>query len=128
MGDFINGLDDGYDTVIGEGGVNLSGGQKQRISIARAICKRPEIYIFDDTFSALDYRTDINVRKNIAKETSGSTILIVSQRIVTVKNADRILVLNNGMIVASGKHSELLKDCELYREMAKLQEYGGDEE
>ncbi|MCI6025009.1 MAG: ABC transporter ATP-binding protein/permease [Methanomassiliicoccales archaeon] len=119
---------EGLDTKIEHLGANLSGGQKQRISIARAICKRPEIYIFDDTFSALDYRTDINVRKNIAKETSGSTILIVSQRIVTVKNADRILVLNNGMIVASGKHSELLKDCELYREMAKLQEYGGDEE
>ena len=116
---------DGLDTQIEHLGANLSGGQKQRISIARAICKRPEIYIFDDTFSALDYKTDLMVRRNIKKETSGATIIIVSQRIVTVEDADRIIVISDGRIVDSGTHKELLKSCELYREMAKLQEYEG---
>ena len=116
---------EGLDTIIEHLGANLSGGQKQRISIARAICKRPEIYIFDDTFSALDYKTDLMVRKNIKKETSGATIVIVSQRIVTVEDADRIIVISDGKIVDSGTHKELLKSCELYREMAKLQEYEG---
>ena len=118
-------LDDneGLDSKIEHLGANLSGGQKQRMSIARAICKRPEIYIFDDTFSALDYRTDVEVRRNIKKETAGSTILIVSQRIVTVADADRIIVISDGRIVDSGKHDELMKRCDLYREMAKLQEY-----
>ena len=116
---------EGLDTQIEHLGANLSGGQKQRISIARAICKRPEIYIFDDTFSALDYKTDLMVRRNIKKETSGATIIIVSQRIVTVEDADRIIVISDGKIVDSGTHKELLKSCELYREMAKLQEYEG---
>ncbi len=116
---------DGLDTVIEHLGANLSGGQKQRISIARAICKRPEIYIFDDTFSALDYKTDLLVRRNIKKGTEGATIVIVSQRIVTVEDADRIIVISDGRIVDSGTHKELLKSCELYREMAKLQEYEG---
>ncbi len=114
---------EGLDTRIEHLGANLSGGQKQRMSIARAICKRPEIYIFDDTFSALDYRTDVEVRRNIKKETAGSTILIVSQRIVTVADADKIIVISDGRIVDSGKHDELMKRCDLYREMAKLQEY-----
>ena len=113
----------GLDAKIEHLGANLSGGQKQRMSIARAICKRPEIYIFDDTFSALDYRTDVEVRRNIKKETAGSTILIVSQRIVTVVDADRIIVISDGRIIDSGTHSELMKRCDLYREMAKLQEY-----
>ena len=113
----------GLDSEIEHMGSNLSGGQKQRMSIARAICKKPEIYIFDDTFSALDYRTDAEVRRNIRKETSGSTILIVSQRIVTVADADRIIVISDGRIVASGKHSELMQSCDIYREMAALQEY-----
>ena len=95
------------------------------MSIARAICKRPEIYIFDDTFSALDYRTDVEVRRNIKREIAGSTILIVSQRIVTVKDADCIIVISDGKIVGSGTHEELLRDCQLYRDMAKLQEYEG---
>ena len=116
---------EGLDTVIDQMGANLSGGQKQRISIARAVCKRPEIYIFDDTFSALDYKTDLMVRRNIKKETSGATIIIVSQRIVTVEDADRIIVISDGRIVDSGTHKELLRSCELYREMAKLQEYEG---
>ena len=113
----------GLDSEIEHMGSNLSGGQRQRISIARAICKKPEIYIFDDTFSALDYRTDAEVRRNIRKETSGSTILIVSQRIVTIADADRIIVISDGRIVASGKHSELMQSCDIYREMAALQEY-----
>jgi len=116
---------DGLDTVIEHLGANLSGGQKQRMSIARAICKKPEIYIFDDTFSALDYRTDVEVRRNIKKEIAGSTILIVSQRIVTVEDADKIIVISDGKIIDTGTHKELLKKCELYREMAKLQEYEG---
>ena len=115
----------GLDTEIEHLGANLSGGQKQRMSIARAICKRPEIYIFDDTFSALDYRTDVEVRRNIKREIAGSTILIVSQRIVTVKDADCIIVISDGKIVGSGTHEELLRDCQLYRDMAKLQEYEG---
>ena len=114
---------DGLDTEIEHLGANLSGGQKQRMSIARAICKRPEIYIFDDTFSALDYRTDVEVRRNIKKETAGSTILIVSQRIVTVVDADKIIVISDGKMIDSGTHDELMKRCDLYREMAKLQEY-----
>ena len=113
----------GLDAKIEHLGANLSGGQKQRMSIARAICKRPEIYIFDDTFSALDYRTDVEVRRNIKKETAGSTILIVSQRIVTVVDADKIIVISDGKMVDSGTHDELMKRCDLYREMAKLQEY-----
>ena len=119
---YLKGLK-GLDTEIEHLGANLSGGQKQRMSIARAICKRPEIYIFDDTFSALDYRTDITVRRNIKRETSGSTIVIVSQRIVTVADADNIIVVSDGRIIGSGKHDELMRTCELYREMAKLQEY-----
>ena len=114
---------DGLDTKIEHLGANLSGGQKQRMSIARAICKRPEIYIFDDTFSALDYRTDVEVRRNIRKEIAGSTILIVSQRIVTVVDADKIIVISDGKMIDSGTHDELMKRCDLYREMAKLQEY-----
>ena len=113
----------GLDAKIEHLGANLSGGQKQRMSIARAICKRPEIYIFDDTFSALDYRTDVEVRRNIKKETAGSTILIVSQRIVTVVDADKIIVISDGKMVDSGTHDELMTRCDLYREMAKLQEY-----
>ena len=114
---------EGLDTMIEHLGANLSGGQKQRMSIARAICKKPEIYIFDDTFSALDYKTDATVRRNLKEETDGATIVIVSQRIVTVADADRIIVLSDGKMIASGTHRELMKDCELYREMAKLQEY-----
>ncbi|AMK14185.1 ABC transporter ATP-binding/permease protein [methanogenic archaeon mixed culture ISO4-G1] len=112
---------DGMSTKIEQMGANLSGGQKQRLSIARAVCKKPEIYIFDDTFSALDFKTDVNVRRNLRKETSGSTIIIVSQRIGTIADADRIIVLSDGRIVGNGKHDELLRTCEIYREMAKIQ-------
>ncbi|MBO5547590.1 MAG: ABC transporter ATP-binding protein, partial [Candidatus Methanomethylophilaceae archaeon] len=114
---------EGLDTVVEQMGSNLSGGQRQRISIARAVCKRPEIYIFDDTFSALDFKTDAQVRRNLKKETSGSTILIVSQRIGTIADADRIIVLSDGKMVGNGKHEQLLKDCDIYREMARIQDY-----
>ncbi len=114
---------DGLDTVINQRGANLSGGQKQRMSIARAVCKRPGIYIFDDTFSALDFKTDAQVRRNLSKETKGAAVVIVSQRIGTIANADRIIVLADGMMVGCGTHNELLKDCEIYRRMAEIQEY-----
>jgi ATP-binding cassette subfamily B protein len=116
---------EGLDTVIEQMGANLSGGQKQRVSIARAVCKKPEIYLFDDTFSALDFKTDAQVRKNLRKETENATIMIVSQRISTIADADRIIVLSDGQIVGNGKHDELMRDCEIYREMAKIQEYTG---
>jgi ATP-binding cassette subfamily B protein len=114
----------GLDTVVEQMGANLSGGQKQRISIARAVCKRPEIYIFDDTFSALDFKTDAKVRRNLKKETSGSTILIVSQRLSTIADADRIIVLSDGKMVGNGTHAELMASCPIYQEMARIQDFG----
>jgi ATP-binding cassette subfamily B protein len=119
---------EGLDTVIDQMGANLSGGQKQRISIARAVCKRPEIFLFDDTFSALDFKTDAQVRKNLRKATKDATMIIVSQRINTIADADRIIVLSDGRIVGNGKHEDLMKSCEIYREMAKIQEFTEAEE
>jgi len=115
---------DGLDTVIEQLGANLSGGQKQRISIARAVCKRPEIYIFDDTFSALDFKTDLKVRSNLKRFTADATTIIVSQRISTIADADKIIVISDGEIVGAGKHDELMKGCDIYKEMAKIQEFG----
>jgi len=112
---------EGLDTQIQQRGANLSGGQKQRVSIARAVCKRPEIYIFDDTFSALDFSTDAQVRRNLAETTEGSVSIIVSQRIGTVSDADRIVVIADGRMAGQGTHSELLENCPIYREMAELQ-------
>ncbi len=119
--DFIEKMDDGYQTHISQGGTNVSGGQKQRISIARAIARNPEIYIFDDSFSALDYKTDSIVRKELKKYTNGATILIVAQRIGTIMNADKIIVLDEGKIVGMGKHKELLQICEVYKQIALSQ-------
>ncbi|MBR6214130.1 MAG: ABC transporter ATP-binding protein [Candidatus Methanomethylophilaceae archaeon] len=115
---------EGLDTVIEQLGANLSGGQKQRISIARAVCKKPEIYIFDDTFSALDFKTDLKVRGNLKRITDKATTVIVSQRISTIADADRIIVISDGRIVGSGRHDELMRDCDIYKEMAKIQEFG----
>ena len=115
---------EGLDTVIEQLGANLSGGQKQRISIARAVCKKPEIYIFDDTFSALDFKTDLKVRSNLKRITDKATTVIVSQRISTIADADRIIVISDGRIVGSGRHDELMRDCDIYKEMAKIQEFG----
>ena len=118
---FVNKLPDTINYDLAQSGTNLSGGQKQRIAIARAIAKNPEIYIFDDSFSALDYKTDANLRKNLKKYTKDATSLIVSQRIGTIKNADKILVLDEGKLVGMGTHQELLQNCKVYKEIALSQ-------
>lgn len=119
--DFIEKLENGYDGMVAQGGTNFSGGQKQRLSIARAIARKPEFYIFDDSFSALDYKTDRMLRSKLKEETKGITTLIVAQRIGTIKDADKILVIKDGKIVGSGKHEELLKNCDEYKEIALSQ-------
>lgn len=129
---FVGNLPNQLDATIAEGGTNLSGGQKQRLSIARALVRKPEILIFDDSFSALDYKTDKELRKQIATQLKGTTCIIVAQRIGTIRNADQILVLDDGQIVGHGKHEELLKTCSVYQEIALSQlskeelEKGGD--
>jgi len=110
-----------YESDIEQGGVNLYGGQKQRISIARAIVRRPKIYIFDDSFSALDFRTDSNLRKALKANVNDATVFIVAQRIGTIMDADKIIVLQEGRIVGYGKHKDLLKSCDVYREIAYSQ-------
>lgn len=117
--DFVDTI--GYDGAVAQGGANLSGGQKQRLAIARAVCRKPEIYIFDDSFSALDYRTDRVLRQTLKQETAGITSLIVAQRIGTIRDADLILVLDDGKVVGQGTHPELLKSCEVYRQIALSQ-------
>ena len=119
--EFVEKNEEQYGRMVSEGGTNLSGGQKQRISIARAVCRRPEIYIFDDSFSALDYRTDRTLRTALKKETAGVTSLIVAQRIGTIMDADKIIVLDNGRVAGIGRHRDLLNDCEVYREIAYSQ-------
>ena len=119
--EFIEKMEDKYNSSISRSGTNISGGQKQRRSIARAIARDPEIYIFDDTFSALDYKTDTTLRKELKKHTKDATTLIVAQRIGTIKNADKIIVLNEGKIVGQGTHKELLKTCDVYKEIALSQ-------
>ena len=119
--EFIDSLDDKYETYVEQGGVNFSGGQKQRISIARSLVRKPKIYIFDDSFSALDFKTDANLRKAMKEQVKDSTVLIVAQRIGTIMDADKIIVLQEGKMVGYGKHKELLKDCKVYREIALSQ-------
>ena len=119
--EFVSKMEEAYDSHIARGGTNVSGGQKQRLSIARAIARRPEIYIFDDTFSALDYKTDLTLRKELKKYTKDSTCLIVAQRIGTIMNADKIIVLDKGECVGVGTHKELLKNCDVYKEIALSQ-------
>lgn len=119
--EFVKGLENGYGSEISQNGTNLSGGQKQRLSIARAICKSPEIYIFDDTFSALDYRTDMVLRKELKRKIEGATSIIVAQRVGTIMDADRIIVLDGGRIAGMGRHEELLRDCPLYLEIVRSQ-------
>lgn len=114
-------MGEGYDSYIAQGGGNLSGGQKQRLSIARAVCRHPEIFIFDDSFSALDYRTDRALRSALKKECADATKIIVAQRIGTIRDADKIIVLENGTIAGMGKHDELMKNCEVYRQIAYSQ-------
>jgi len=119
--DFVSELADGLDTQIAEGGSNFSGGQKQRLAIARAVVRRPDIYIFDDSFSALDFATDAKLRERIDKETTNATVLIVAQRVSTIMGADRIIVLNEGNIVGVGTHEELLKSSSVYYDIASSQ-------
>jgi ATP-binding cassette subfamily B protein len=119
--EFITTKEEGYNSPISQGGTNVSGGQKQRLSIARALLKRPKILLFDDSFSALDFKTDAALRRRLKQETGDSTMIIVGQRIATIKNADQILVLDEGNLVGIGKHRELMKSCQVYREIAQSQ-------
>lgn len=119
--EFIESKPDGYESPISQGGTNVSGGQKQRLSIARAIAKSPKVFLFDDSFSALDYKTDVVLRKALNEKISDATVIIVAQRISTILHADQIIVLDNGSIVGLGTHEELLESCETYREIAKSQ-------
>ena len=116
--DFVEKMDGAHKAAIAQGGTNISGGQKQRLAIARAVCRKPEILIFDDSFSALDYKTDRDLRSDLRKETNGVTCLIVAQRIGTIMQADQIIVLDEGKIVGKGTHRELLRDCAVYKEIA----------
>ena len=119
--EFVNKLPEGVDYMLTQGGTNLSGGQKQRLNIARAIARKPEIIVFDDSFSALDYKTDKNLRDALKQTLAGTTCVIVAQRISTIKDADVILVLDNGTAVGQGTHKQLLKDCKVYKEIALSQ-------
>ncbi|MEO7020621.1 MAG: ABC transporter ATP-binding protein [Ktedonobacteraceae bacterium] len=119
--EFISEMQDGFDSTIAQGGTNVSGGQKQRLSIARALVRRPEIYVFDDSFSALDFKTDARLRKALKHEISHSTVLIVAQRVSTVIEADQIIVLDEGRVAGIGNHRELMRTCEVYREIVASQ-------
>lgn len=119
--DFVEKMEGSYEAHVSQGGTNLSGGQKQRLSIARAIARRPEILIFDDSFSALDYKTDRKLRSELKKKSSGTTILIVAQRIGTIKDADKIIVLEAGRMAGMGTHDELMQTCDVYQEIAYSQ-------
>jgi ATP-binding cassette subfamily B protein len=119
--DFIKDSELGLEAAVAQGGSNFSGGQKQRLSIARALAKRPEIYIFDDSFSSLDYTTDAALRRALRRETNNATVLIVTQRISTITGSDQIVVLDHGEIVGIGRHKELLESCDVYREISQSQ-------
>ncbi len=120
-GDFVKSLPDKLDSYVAQGGTNFSGGQKQRLSIARAIVKNPQLYIFDDSFSALDFKTDANLRKALHKEKGDKAMIIIAQRVSTIKNADQIIVINEGQQVGIGKHEDLLKTCKTYKEIFESQ-------
>ena len=118
---FIDERPDGYDSVISQGGGNVSGGQKQRLAIARAVIKKPEIMIFDDSFSALDMKTDAALRKALEKNIADSVRIIVAQRVGTILNAEQIIVLDEGRIAGKGTHAELMKNCSIYQDIARSQ-------
>lgn len=120
-GEFIRSLPDGLDAFVAQGGTNFSGGQKQRLSIARALVKKPELYIFDDSFSALDFKTDAALRKALAEETKDAAVLIIAQRVSTIRNASQIVVLHEGQMAGIGTHDELLQSCPVYREIYESQ-------
>jgi ATP-binding cassette subfamily B protein len=119
--EFVFTEEGGLSAEISQAGANVSGGQRQRLAIARALVKKPPIYIFDDSFSALDFKTDSALRKALKQKTADSTVLIVTQRVATVKNADQIIVLDEGRVMGKGKHQELMDSCETYREIALSQ-------
>lgn len=119
--EFIQSKEEGFESVIAQGGSNVSGGQRQRLSIARALVKNAPIYIFDDSFSALDFQTERNLRRALKRETGRSTILLVAQRLNTIREAEQIIVLDNGHMVGIGTHAELLENCEIYRQIARSQ-------
>lgn len=119
--DFVSAMKDGFDSEIAQGGNNVSGGQKQRLSIARALVRKPEVYLFDDSFSALDFKTDAKLRAALKSETTESTVLIVAQRVSTVMDADRIIVIDEGEIAGMGTHRELLESSDVYREIVSSQ-------
>lgn len=119
--ELIGELEQGYDTPISQGGTNVSGGQRQRLSIARALVKKAPIYIFDDTFSALDFKTDAKLRKALKGYTEDATVFIVAQRVSTIMHAEQIVVLDEGKVVGIGTHEQLLKECSTYREIAQSQ-------
>jgi ATP-binding cassette subfamily B protein len=118
---FVNDLPEGTDSHISQHGKNLSGGQKQRVSIARAVCRDPDILILDDAFSALDFKTDLQLRTSLRREMKDTTLVIVAQRVGTIKDADEIVVLDKGRVVGKGKHADLLKSCPVYLDMARSQ-------
>ena len=119
--EFVDKMEEKENSHIASGGTNVSGGQKQRLAIARAIAKEPEIYIFDDSFSALDYKTDLKLRQNLKNDENKATCLIVAQRIGTIMDADKILVLDDGEVVGIGTHKELMQNCKVYQEIAYSQ-------
>lgn len=119
--DFVRSLPDELDAFVAQGGTNFSGGQKQRLSIARALVKRPDLYIFDDSFSALDFKTDAALRRELAKETGDAAVLIIAQRVSTIRHAQQIIVLHEGEPVGIGTHDELLTKCSVYREIYESQ-------
>jgi ATP-binding cassette subfamily B protein len=119
--EFISTMEDGFESVLAQGGNNVSGGQKQRLAIARALIRKPEVYIFDDSFSALDFKTDAKLRTALKGETKDATVLIVAQRVSTVMDADRIIVLDDGAIAGIGNHKELFNTCRVYREIVTSQ-------
>src|SRR5439155_3192749 len=112
---------DAFASAISQGGINFSGGQKQRLAIARAIVRKPDVYVFDDSFSALDFATDAKLRAALKGETANATVFVVAQRVSTIINADRIVVLDNGRVVGIGAHAGLLRTCEIYREIVSSQ-------
>ena len=126
--DFVSKMKEGIESQISQGGTNVSGGQKQRLSIARAVVRKPEIYLFDDSFSALDFKTDAKLREALREETKNSTVIIVAQRVSTVMDATRILVMDEGRIVGMGTHEELLKTNEIYQQIVESQLKKGEEE
>ena len=121
LSEFVDTLEDGLDTRVSQGGTNFSGGQRQRLAIARAIIRKPSIYVFDDSFSALDFKTDAMLRAALKQETKDAAVLIIAQRVSTIMDAEQIVVLEEGNVVGSGTHAELMASCPAYQQIAKSQ-------